>query len=426
MKLNERVTQFKHAWNAFTVEKETLGLGGSSYYGGRSSGNPGHKLARRISANDFAAAIYNRIAMDVAMSRIHHVKIDAKTDDRTPMNSTLHDIFNVEANIDQTGIQFMQDLVYSMFDEGVVAVVPVDTTISPNVTGGYDILSLRVGRITQWFPTHVRVNVYNEKTGMPQEVTLPKSMVAIIENPLFAVINGPNATLARLLRKMSQLDEMDELNASGKLDLIVQTPSLVKTELQQTNALERIEKMEVQLSKTRHGIAYVDGTEKITQLNRTISDSLPEDIKALTQQFYNQLGLTENVFNGTASEAEMRGYYNRTIDPIIDGIIAELVRKFLTKTARTQGQTLESYRDPFTLVPIEQIAEIGDAMKRNEILTTNEIRSIIGYKRSDAPQADALYNPNMPEDKQPSGSIASPAVATNTQLNGENNKEQEG
>lgn len=423
MKLNERL---KHAWNAFTVEKETLGLGGSSYYGGRSSGNAGHKLARRISANDFAAAIYNRIAMDVAMSRIHHVKIDAKTDDRTPMNSTLHDIFNVEANIDQTGIQFMQDLVYSMFDEGVVAVVPVDTNISPNITGGYDILSLRVGRITQWFPTHVRVNVYNEKTGMPQEVTLPKSMVAIIENPLFAVINGPNATLARLLRKMGQLDEMDELTASGKLDLIVQTPSQVKTELQQRNAVERIESLEQQLSKTRHGIAYLDGTEKITQLNRTISDSLPEDIKALTQQFYNQLGLTENVFNGTASEAEMRGYYNRTIDPIIDGIIAELVRKFLTKTARTQGQTLESYRDPFTLVPIEQIAEIGDAMKRNEILTTNEIRSIIGYKRSDAPQADALYNPNMPEDKQPSGSIASPAVATNTQLNGENNKEQEG
>lgn len=422
MKLNERVTQFKHAWNAFTVEKETLGLGGSAYYGGSSSGNPGHKLARRISANDFAAAIYNRIAMDVAMSRIHHVKIDATTDDRLPMNSTLHDLFNVEANIDQTGIQFMQDLVYSMFDEGVVAVVPTDTTISPNKTGGYDILSLRVGRITQWFPKHVTVNLYNEATGRPQEVTMLKSNVAIIENPLYAVINGPNATLARLLRKMSQLDEIDERSASGKLDLIVQTPSQVKTGLQQANALERIDKMESQLSMNRHGIAYIDGTEKITQLSRTIKDSLPDDIQALTQQFYNQLGLTANVFNGTASEAEMRGYYNRTIDPIIDGIIAELVRKFLTKTARTQGQTLESYRDPFTLVPIEQIAEIGDAMKRNEILTTNEIRSIIGYKRSDAPQADALYNPNMPEEKQPTGSIASPAAAPNVQLNGEETK----
>ena len=424
MKLNERL---KHAWNAFTVDDKILGLGGSAYYGGSSSGNAGHKLSRRITANDFAAAIYNRIAMDVAMSRIHHVKVDSTTEDRTPMNSTLHDILNVEANIDQTGIQFMQDLVYSMFDEGVVAVVPVDTTISPNVTGGYDILSVRVGKITQWFPQHVTVNVYNEATGRPQEVTLLKANVAIIENPLFAVINGPNATLSRLLRKMTQLDAMDELSASGKLDLIVQTPSQVKTELQQTNALQRIEKMEEQLSKTRHGIAYVDGTEKITQLNRTINDSLPEDIQKLTQQFYNQLGLTENVFNGTASEAEMRGYYNRTIDPIIDGIIAELVRKFLTKTARTQGQTLESYRDPFTLVPIEQIAEIGDAMKRNEILTTNEIRSIIGYKRSDAPQADALYNPNMPEEKQPTGSITPPAVdATKAQLNGKNTKEQEG
>lgn len=422
MKLNERL---KHAWNAFTVDNNAVS---PSYTYGRGSGSGAtHKIMRRVSANDFASAIYNRIAMDVAMTRIHHVKVDLETEDRTDMHSTLHDILNVEANIDQTGIQFMQDLVYSMFDEGVVAIVPVDTTISPNITGGYDILSVRVGKIVQWYPKDITVRVYNERTGLSQEITVPKAMVAIIENPLFAVINGPNATLARLLRKMSQLDEMDEMTASGKLDLIIQTPAQVKTDLQQRNALERIDKLETQLNHSRHGIAYMDGTEKITQLNRPINDSLPDDIEKLTQQFYNQLGLTATIFNGTAKESEMRGYYNRTIDPIIDGIIAEMSRKFLTKTARTQGQILEAYRDPFTLVPVEQIAEIGDKLKRNAILTTNEIRSIIGYKRSNAPQADELYNPNMPTEQQPTGSLTSPAEeAINAQLNGEDNKEQEG
>lgn len=402
MKLNERI---KHAWNAFTVTEKEPTM--SWDYGAGSSG-PNHKINHRYSSNSFSAAIFNRIAMDVAMSKIHHVKIDDKTEDRMPVKSTLHDIFNVEANIDQTSIQFMQDIVYSMFDEGSVVVVPVDTTMSPLIGGSYDILTMRVGKATQWFPQHVRVQLYNQITGIYEEVTLPKSSVAIIENPLYAVINGPNATLSRLLNKMSQLDNLDEIIASGKLDLLIQLPHQVKTELQVAQAEGRVAKLERQLAKGKHGIAYMDGTEKVIQLNRTINSTLLDDIKMLTQQFYNQLGLTENIFNGTASESEMRGYYTRTIDPILDNIIAEFSRKFLTKTARTQGQAFESYRDPFSLVPVEQISEIADKLKRNAILTTNEIRSIIGYKRSNAPQADELYNPNMPTEKQPIGSLTSP------------------
>lgn len=404
MKLNERIS---HAWNAFKGDK------GQQYVldFGSGSGRPNHAMPKRYNSSSFTSSIFNRIAMDAATISIQHVKIDDGTEEKKDIRSGLHNCLNVEANIDQTGIQFMHDLVYSMFDEGVVAVVPVDTTISPKISEGYEINTMRVGKITQWYPKYVKVNLYNEITGNYEEITLPKTSVAIVENPLSVVVNGENATLTRLLKKMALIDNVDSMIASGTLDLIIQLPYAVKTELQATQAKERIERLEDQLNSNKHGIAYVDSTEKITQLSRPINDQLLDEVGKLSQEFYNQLGLTQNVFNGTASESEMRGYYTRTLDPIIDAITAEFKRKFLTKTARTQGHTLESYRDPFTLVPIEQIAEIADTMKRNAILSANEIRSIMGYKPSKQADADILANPNIADKNQgtaKTGSIASP------------------
>lgn len=406
MKLNERI---QHAWNAFKGDKAN---NKEVWEYGAGSGSPTHKTYRRYSSSSFSAAIFNRIAMDASMTAIEHVKIDEKTDNRTPVKSGLQNCLSVEANIDQSGIQFIQDIVYSMFDEGAVAVVPVDTTLDPSITGGYDINTMRVGKITQWYPKHVRIRLYNEETGMEEEVTLAKSTVAIIENPLYAVVNGPNATLTRLLAKMAMMDDLDELIASGKLDLIIQLPHAVKSKLQLAQADERVDKIEQQLKKGKRGIVYIDETEKITQLNRPINNKILEDVQFLSQQFYNQLGLTENIFNGTASESEMRGYYTRTIDPIVSNITAEFIRKFITKTARSQGQTLEIYRDPFTLVPIEQIAQIADTFKRNEILTSNEVRKIVRFKPNNSPGADVLINPNIANVNQqakPNGSLTPPA-----------------
>lgn len=408
MKLKDRV---QHAWNAFSGNKMT---DTQVWNYGAGSGQPSHKPMRRYTSSSFSAAIFNRIAMDVATSAIHHVKIDADNDDRTTVTSGLHNCLTVEANLDQTSIQFMQDIVYSMFDEGSVAIVPVDTTVSPNVSGSYEINTMRVGRISQWFPKHVEVKLYNEITGSEESVTLPKSMVAIVENPLYAVINGPNATLSRLLRKMSMVDNLDEMVSSGRLDLLVKLPYAVKTELQQAQAEERVKKLEAQLHDNKYGIAYTDASESVTQLNRPVDNKMSEDIKFLSQQFYNQLGLTESIFNGTASETEMRSYYTRTIDPILNAIIAEFNRKFLTKTARTQGQTLEAYRDPFSLVPVEQIAKIADTFRRNSILTSNELRGVMGYRRSNDPKADELFNPNIADKNQETagadvpGSLAPP------------------
>lgn len=391
MKFTDRI---KHAWNAFTGSQDR------PYDYGLSTSLPSHTAFRRYNTSAFASAIFNRIALDVASTSIHHVKIDEETEDRTTVKSGLHNCLNVEANIDQTGMQFLQDIVYSMFDEGVVAVVPVETTVSPNVSGAYNILSMRVGRIVQWYPQHVRVSLYNEEKGKDEEVTLSKRFVGVVENPLYAVTNGPNATLSRLLAKMSLIDDVDTLVASGKLDLIIQLPYAVKTELQRTQAAERVKNLEAQISSNKTGVAYVDATEKFTQLSRPINTKLLEDIQFLSQQFYNQLGLTENVFNGTANELELRSYYTRTVDPIIDAIIAEFNRKFISKTARAQGHTLESYRDPFTLVPIEQIANIADTFRRNSILSSNELRGIVGYRQSSDPKADELFNPNIAESNQ--------------------------
>lgn len=397
MKVTDRIS---HAWNAFRGNEVEEDNSGVWFDYGTSYSSPNYKTQRAYSTADFSAAIFNRIALDVSMSTIQHVKVTDENADRITIESGLHNCLNVEANIDQTGIQFMHDIVYSMFDEGSVAVVPVDTTISPNITGGYDIKTMRVGRITQWYPQHVKVMLYNENTGQSQEIVVSKSTVAIIENPLYAVVNGPNATFSRLLRKMALLDATDEDLASGKLDLLIQLPHAVKTDLQRTQSEERIKNIETQLGKNSHGIAYIDGSEKVTQLNRTINATLGDDITELSQQFYNQLGLTANVFNGTASESEMRGYYTRTIDPILNTIMAEFSRKFITKTARTQGQTLESYRDPFSLVPVEQLAKIGDTMKRNSILTSNELRGIMGFRAHNSPEANELSNPNIADKNQ--------------------------
>lgn len=348
------------------------------------------------------------MAMDVSMTRFKHVKINPINEDMEDMDSGLNYCLKTEANIDQTHIQFFQDLVYSMFDEGVVAVVPVDTTISPKKTDGYDIKTLRVGRIVNWFPKHVLVDIYNEETGKNEQVTLEKRFVAIIENPLYAVINDENSTLKRLIIKMNQLDDVDATSASGRLDLLISIPYGVKTKLQREMAESRIKSMEAQLATGRNGIAYIDQTEKVTQLNRPANDQLLESIAELRQEFYNQLGLTNTIFNGTATETELRTYYTRTIDPIVESIVSEMNRKFLTKTGRTQGQKIVYYRDMFKMVPVEVIAALGDTFRRNGIMSANELRGVIGLRPSDDPRADELFNPNIADKNQDPGTVEGP------------------
>lgn len=341
--------------------------------------------------------------MDVSTTQFKHVKVNPVNDDQETIKSKLNDCLTVEANIDQTHIQFMQDLVYSMFDEGVVAVVPVETTISPSVSGSFDISSLRVARVVNWFPKHVEVELYNENTGLNERLFLEKSYVAIIENPLYAIVNDENSTLKRLVRKLTQLDDIDALAASTRLDLLISVPYGVKTDKQKDMAERRIKDIEEQLEAGRNGIAYIDGTEKAMQLNRPVNSQLPETIANLTQEFYNQLGLTRSIFDGTAKEEEMRTYYSRTIDPIIDNVVAEFDRKFLTKTARTQGHQIAYYRDMFKMLPVDVISTLGDTLRRNYIASSNEIRKIIGFKPSNDPRADELFNPNIADDKQDVG-----------------------
>lgn len=405
MGLSDRI---KHAWNAFSQPEH---LRNNVQYSNSSSYARHKPRSTMIQSSSFANAIFNRIAMDVSMVDLKHVKIDAQTENQTPVKSGLQLCFDTEANIDQSNRQFMHDLVFSMFDEGVVAVVPVETTANPKITDAYEINQLRVGKIVQWYPSAVTVRVYNENTGEHEDLTLPKKTVAIIENPLYEIVNGDNATLKRLMQKMAILDGYDNLTAGGKLDIIFQMPHTIKTDLQKQQAKERLESIQEQLNNNTLGAAYIDGSEKITQLNRPINNKLLDEIQYLTTQFFNQLGLTQNVFNGTASEAELRVYYNRTIDPIIDYIIVEFRRKFLSKTARSQGHTITSYRDPFKLVPVEQVATISDTVTRNAILTPNEVRGILGYAPHNSEEADELYNRNIAEKNQmtaESGSYASP------------------
>ena len=326
---------------------------------------------------------------------MEHVKLD----ENGAFNETVLDSFNTvltsSANIDQTGKALMRDIIMSMFDEGCVAVVPVDTSVKPVESGAYDIYTMRTGKITEWYPQHVQVRLYNERTGRHEEIVLSKNTVAIIENPFYAIMNEPNSTLQRLIRKINLLDRVDEQSSSGKLDLIIQLPYVVKSKTRQVQAEERRHDIEMQLSGSKYGIAYIDGTEKITQLNRAVENNIWAEVKDLTSMLYNQLGLTENIFNGTAKEEEMINYYNSTIDPILSAIADEFQRKFFTPTAITQGHAIRYFRDPFRLVPVKELAEIADKFTRNEIASSNEIRQVIGWKPSDDPRADELVNANI-------------------------------
>lgn len=387
-------SRLKHAFNAFMNKDPTYDRG----YG--YSTRPDRSRLTRGNERSIVTSVFNRIAIDVASINFNHCRLD--DDDRflEIIKSELNNCLNLEANIDQTGRAFIQDVVMSMLDEGCVAIVPVDTTLDPRVTGSYDILSMRTAKIIEWYPEHVKVRLYNEKIARKQEIVLPKKMVSIIENPLYAVINEPNSTMQRLIRKLNLLDQVDEQSSSGKLDLIVQLPYTIKSDLRRHQAEERRKDIENQLNGSRYGIAYTDATEKITQLNRPLENNLMKQVEYLTSMFWSQLGITQSVMDGTADEKTMLNYYNRTIEPIVSAICDEIKRKFLTKTARSQQQTILFFRDPFKLVPINEIAEIGDKMTRNEIMTSNEIRQKIGMKPSNDPKADQLINSNISQPKE--------------------------
>ena len=394
MKLKERI---QNGWNAFMNRSPTKGYydtGAGYYY------RPDRVRLTRGNERSIVTSIFNRIAIDVAAISIKHCRLDDKGRYVSDIKSGLNECLSLSANIDQSGRAFIQDAVMSMLDEGCVAIVPVDTSIDPRVTNSYDILSMRTGKIIEWKPDHVMVRVYNERTGNKEEVLLPKSMVCIVENPLYAVINEPNSTMQRLIRKLSLLDVTDEQTASGKLDLIIQLPYVIKTEARRQQAEQRRKDIEMQLAGSKYGIAYTDGTEHITQLNRSLENNLMKQIEYLTTMLFSQLGITQTILDGTADEQTLLNYYSRTIEPIVTAIVDEMRRKFLTKTARSQNQSIESFRDPFKLVPVNNIAEIADKFTRNEILSSNEIRQIIGMKPSDDPKADQLINSNISQAKQ--------------------------
>lgn len=390
-------SRLKHAWNAFTgnIQMNYRDLGMSySYRADRPRMSRGNERS-------IVTSVYNRIALDVAALNVQHVRLDENGRFLSVIDDGLNNCLTLEANVDQTARSFVQDVVISMFDEGSVAIVPVDTTTDPNVSGSYDIQSLRVGQILDWYPQYIRTRVYNEQTGRKEDIVVPKSAVAIIENPLYAVINEPNSTMQRLIRKLNLLDVIDEQSGSGKLDLIIQLPYVIKTEARRQQAENRRKDIESQLSGSKYGIAYTDGTEHITQLNRSVNNNLMSQIEYLTSMLYSQLGITQSILDGTADEKTMLNYNNRTIEPIISAIVDEMKRKFLTKTARSQRQSISFFRDPFKLVPVNEIAEIADKFTRNEIMTSNEFRQVVGMKPSDDPRADELRNKNLSE---PSGS----------------------
>lgn len=390
-------SRLKHAWNAFTgnIQMNYRDLGMSYPY------RADRPRMSRGNERSIVTSVYNRIALDVAALNVQHVRLDENGRFLSVIDDGLNNCLTLEANVDQTARSFIQDVVISMFDEGSVAIVPVDTTTDPNVSGSYDIQSLRVGQILDWYPQYIRTRVYNEQTGRKEDIVVPKSAVAIIENPLYAVINEPNSTMQRLIRKLNLLDVIDEQSGSGKLDLIIQLPYVIKTEARRQQAEKRRKDIESQLSGSKYGIAYTDGTEHITQLNRSVNNNLMSQIEYLTSMLYSQLGITQSILDGTADEKTMLNYNNRTIEPIISAIVDEMKRKFLTKTARSQRQSISFFRDPFKLVPVNEIAEIADKFTRNEIMTSNEIRQVVGMKPSDDPRADELRNKNLSE---PSGS----------------------
>lgn len=386
------IDRLQHGWNAFMNKDPT------TYYQEIGSGysyRPDRFRMTRGNERSIVTSVYNRIALDVAAIDIKHVQMDEEDRFLNVVDSGLNTCLSLEANVDQTGRAFLQDVVMSMMDEGCVAIVPVDTNIDPNVSNGYDILSMRVAEILDWYPQHVRVRVYNDQTGQKQDLILPKKNVAIIENPLYAVINEPNSTMQRLIRKLNLLDAVDEQSSAGKLDLIIQLPYVIKTEARRQQAEQRRKDIEHQLSGSKYGIAYTDGTERITQLNRSVENNLMKQIEYLTSMLYSQLGITQAILDGTADDKTMLNYYDRTIEPIVSAIVDEMKRKFLTKTARTQRKSIMYFRDPFKLVPVSELAEISDKFTRNEIATSNEIRQVIGWKPSDDPKADELRNSNI-------------------------------
>lgn len=415
-------SRLKHAWNAFfsrdpTANYRNMGIG-YSY-------RPDRPKFIRGSERTIMNSVFNRIALDVAAVHIQHVRLDENGRFLSVMESGLNNCLNLEANIDQTGRAFIQDIVMSMLDEGSVAIVPVDTTFDPTKTGSYDIETMRTGKIIEWYPRHVKVRVYNDRTGQKEDLVLPKETVAIIENPLFAVVNEPNSTGQRLIRKLALLDAVDEQASSGKLDLIIQLPYIIKTEARRQQAEQRRQDIEKQLSGSRYGIAYTDGTEHITQLNRPLENNLLKQIEYLTDMLYSQLGITKEVMNGTADEKVMLNYNNRTVEPFVSAIADAMKRTFLTKTARSQKQTIMFFSDPFKLVPIADLAELADKFTRNEIMTSNEFRQIIGMKPADDPKADQLRNSNLKEASENTQPIASknPEDEANSSSGSDNNKE---
>ena len=405
-----------HAWNAFMNRDPTQEYREYQDIGVGYSIRPDRPRFTRGNEKSIVTSVYNRIALDVSAISIQHVRLDDNGRFKEQIDSGLNKCLTLSSNIDQTNRAFIQDAVMSMLDEGCVAIIPIETTINPKVSDSYDILSMRTAKIVEWYPQHVKIRVYNERNGRQEEVVVPKKMVAIVENPLYAVINEPNSTMQRLVRKLGLLDVTDEQTASGKLDLIIQLPYIIKTEARRQQAEERRKNIEMQLAGSKYGIAYTDGTERITQLNRSLENNLMKQIEYLTSMLYSQLGITQSILDGTADEKTMLNYYSRTIEPIIAAIVDEMKRKFLTKTARSQKQSILFFREPFKLVPVNDIAEIADKFTRNEIMTSNELRQIVGLKPSDDPKADMLINSNL---NQPEKLVKSIEGAEKTSKEGE-------
>lgn len=386
-------SRLKHAWNAFTNKDPTSRRNydaGSSY-----SYRPDRVRFSSRNSRSIISSVYNRMAVDAASIDIVHVMLDENGRYLDDVDSGLQNCLSIEANIDQTARALKHDIYASVIDEGVVAIVPVDTEDDPSINGAFDIQTLRTGKILEWKPEHIKVRVYNELIGEKQDIWVPKKMAAIIENPFYAVMNEPNSTLQRLVKKMNLLDMIDEQSGSGKLDLIIQLPYVIKTDARRQQAEERRKDIEMQLSGSKYGIAYTDGTERITQLNRPVENNLLKQIEYLTNLLFSQLGITQSILDGTADDKTMLNYYNRTIEPYVAAVVDEMKRKFLTKTARSQRQSIKFFRDPFKLVPVNELAEIADKLTRNEIASKNEIRQVIGWKPSDDPKADQLINSNI-------------------------------
>lgn len=401
-------TRFKNAWNAFRNKDPSSFNNGMGF-----SVRPDRARLTRGNEKSITTSIYNRIALDVSSINIQHVRLDDNGRYREIIDSKLNSCLTLEANIDQTNRAFIQDVVISMFDEGAVAVIPVDTTIDPKITDSYDIITMRTGKILEWYPEKVKVRVYNDRTGLKEDLIMLKKNVAIIENPLYAVINEPNSTMQRLIRKLNLLDVIDEKSASNKLDLIFQLPYTVRTETKRSQAEKRRGDLEQQLAESKYGIGYIDSTERVIQLNRPVENNLMSQIEYLTSMLYSQLGINQGVLEGTADSKAMSNYYDRTIEPIVSAIVDEMKRKFISKTARTQGQSIMYFRDPFKLVPILDLAEMVDKFTRNEVMTSNEFRQVIGMKPSNDPNADKLLNKNLKQTN--SGAIPT----TSSEINNE-------